>query len=214
LLGSIDGEPLAEPRLFRFTSGHRKQFWNRNCVGIGFASNFLEPLESTGIQLIIMAVLKLLQYFPQRIIDPVLRDHYNRLSTREIERIRDFIIAHYHLSRRPEPLWSACRDMEIPDSLQHKLDVWNASGQIPLGDSESYTEPSWVAILLGNGAVPARYSVSADLHPLEQIRTGMKLRREEIMRSAQAVPSHQQFIDQVCRAAPARMETASAASLA
>lgn len=200
LLASIDGEMLAEPRLFRFTSGHRKQFWNRNCVGIGFASNFLEPLESTGVQLIVMGVLKLLKYFPQRIIDPVLRDEYNRLSTREIERIRDFIIAHYYLSRRPEPLWAACRDTEIPDSLRHKLDVWNASGQIALGDSESYMEPSWIAIFLGNGAVPERYAVSADFYPLEQIRTGMKLRREEIERSAQAVTSHQDFIDRHCKA--------------
>jgi tryptophan halogenase len=200
LLRSIDGEPLAEPRLFRFTSGHRKQFWNRNCVGIGFASSFLEPLESTGLQLILMGVLKLLRYFPQGVIDPVLRDEYNRTSTIEIERIRDFIIAHYHLSRRPEPLWAACRDMEIPDSLRHKLDVWNASGQVALGDLESHMEPSWVAILLGNGAIPARYNVSADLHPLEQIRKGMDLRREEIARSAQAVPSHQDFIDRYCKA--------------
>jgi len=169
-------------------------------VGIGFASSFLEPLESTGIQLIVMGVLKLLQYFPERTVDPVLRDEYNRLSTREIERIRDFIIAHYYLSRRPEPLWSACREMEIPDSLRHKLDVWNASGQIALGESESYMEPSWIAILLGNGAVPARYNISADLYPLEQIRTGMELRREEIVRSAQAVTSHQDFIDRHCKA--------------
>jgi tryptophan halogenase len=147
-----------------------------------------------------MGVLKLLKYFPQPTIDPVLRDEYNRLSTREIERIRDFIIAHYYLSRRPEPLWSACRDMEIPDSLRHKLDVWNASGQIALGDSESYMEPSWLAILLGNDAVPARYDVSADRFPLEQIRTGMELRREEIMRSAQAVTPHQDFIDRPCKA--------------
>lgn len=206
LLGAIDGEPLAEPRLFRFTSGHRKQFWNRNCIGIGFASNFLEPLESTGLQLIVMGILKLFKYFPQRTIDPVLRDEYNRVSTREIERIRDFIIAHYHLSRRPEPLWAACRDIDIPDSLRHKLEVWTASGQIALGDLESHVEPSWLAILLGNGVVPARYNVLADLHSLEQIREGMRLRREEILQSAQAVTSHQDFIDRYCKApqAPAR----------
>jgi len=200
LLTAIDGEPQAEPRLFRFTSGHRKQFWNRNCVGIGFASSFLEPLESTGLQLIVMGVSRLLQYFPRQNIDPVLRDEYNRISTLEIERIRDFIIAHYYLSRRPEPFWSACRNIEIPDSLRHKLDVWNASGQVALGASESYMEPSWVAILLGNGAVPAHYNVSADLHPLEEIRRGMQLRREEIARSAQAIPSHQNFIDHHCKA--------------
>ena len=201
LLGSISSEPLADPRLFRFTSGHRKQFWNRNCVGIGFASSFLEPLESTGIQLIVMGVLKLLRYFPQRVIDPVLCNEYNRLSTIEIERIRDFIIAHYYLSRRPEPLWAACRNIEIPDSLRHKIEIWKASGQIPLGDLESYMEPSWVAILLGNNLVPSRYSVSADKHPLDQIRNGMKLRREEIVRSARAVTSHRDFIDGHCKAA-------------
>lgn len=205
LLSSIDGKPLSEPRLFRFTSGHRKQFWNRNCVGIGFASSFLEPLESTGIQLIVMGVLKLLRYFPQRDIDPVLRDEYNRVSTREIERIRDFIIAHYCLSRRPEPFWAACRDIEIPDSLRHKLDVWKASGQVALEDSESYMEPSWVAILLGNGVVPEHYAVAADFYPLEQIRTGLKLRREEVMRSAQAVTSHQDFIDHHCKAFQAEL---------
>jgi tryptophan halogenase len=90
--------------------------------------------------------------------------------------------------------------MEIPDSLRHKLDVWNASAQIALEDSESYMEPSWVAILLGNGAVPAHYSVLADLHPLEQIRTGMNLRREEIARSAQEVSSHRDFIERNCAA--------------
>jgi tryptophan halogenase len=147
-----------------------------------------------------MGVLKLLRFFPQQDIDPVLRDEYNRISVCEIERIRDFIIAHYYLSRRPEPLWAACRDIKIPDSLRHKLDVWNASGQIALGEAESYMEPSWLAILLGNGAIPARYNVSADLYPLEQIRTGMELRREEIMRSALAVTSHQEFIDRHCKA--------------
>ena len=149
----------------------------------------------------------MLQFFPERTIDPVLRNEYNRISTREIERIRDFIIAHYYLSRRPEPLWAACRDIEIPDTLRHKLDVWNASAHIPLGDLESHMEPSWLAILLGNGAVPARYAIAADLHPLEQIKKGMDLRREEIRRSAQAVTAHQDFIDRYCKAASERPHT-------
>ena len=57
-----------------------------------------------------------------------------------------------------------------------------------------------VAILLGNGVVPERYAVAADLYPLEQIRKGMELRREEIMRSAQEVTSHQDFINRYCKA--------------
>lgn len=200
LLRNLDGTPLAEPRLFRFTSGHRQQFWNHNCIGVGFAAGFLEPLESTGIQLIVMAVLKLLKYFPDITIDPVLRNEYNRISTNEIERIRDFIIAHYYLSQRSDPLWKACREMAIPDSLRHKLDVWRASGQVALLESEAYMEPSWVAILLGNGAIPQSYDVTANFHPLEQISKGLKMRREEVFRSAKAVISHQGFIDRNCKA--------------
>lgn len=200
LLSSVEGTSLAEPRLFRFISGHRQQFWSHNCIGVGFAAGFLEPLESTGIQLILMGVLKLLKYFPDSAINPVLRNEYNRISTNEIERIRDFIIAHYYLSQRCEPLWQACRDMAIPDSLRHKLDVWRASGQVALLESESYMEPSWVSILLGNGAIPQSYDVIADLHPLQQISNGLRLRREEVMRSAKAVVSHQNFIDRNCKA--------------
>ena len=197
---ALEGTPLAEPRTFRFTSGHRKLFWNHNCVGIGFASGFLEPLESTGIQLIVLAIVRLLELFPDRHFDPVLRDEYNRIATTEMERVRDFIIAHYCLSRRPEPLWAACRNMAIPDSLRHKLEVWRSSGRVPLGEAESYKEPSWVAILLGNGVIPSRYDVQADVLPLEAVSAGMERRRTSMRQAAQALPPHRAFIDRHCKA--------------
>lgn len=200
LKASVEGGGLAEPRLFRFKPGRREVSWSHNCVALGFAGGFLEPLESTGIQFIVTGLARLLQYFPDRNFDPALRDAYNRDGILEIERARDFIIAHYCLSQRPEPLWKACRDMELPEFLRRKLDVWRACGQVALGELESYSEPSWVAILLGNGAVPSRYNVLADLYPLEQIRNGMIGRRAEMMRAAQAVSPHQAYIDRCCKA--------------
>jgi len=199
LLGGLDGEPMAEPRMFRFTSGHRAQFWNRNCVAVGFAGGFLEPLESTGIQLIQTAVARLIEYFPDRSSNPTVTAEYNRITTGELERIRDFIIAHYCLSRRAEPMWAACREMEIPDSLRHKLEVWEACGYVALSGEESYQEPSWAAILLGNGLIPQRSSPLADSVPLDAVRSGMAARRSEVARTAEAMPSHGAYLRKFCK---------------
>jgi tryptophan halogenase len=126
LMGQLAGEPLATPRRFRFKAGHRAEFWRGNCVALGFASGFLEPLESTGIQLIQNGIGRLIEYFPDRRFDPVVVAEYNRVVRVEWERIRDFIIAHYCVSRRPEPFWQAARAMDIPDTLRNKLDVWRS----------------------------------------------------------------------------------------
>jgi hypothetical protein len=114
---------------------------------LGFASGFLEPLESTGIQLIQNGVGRLIEFFPDRHFDPRLAAEYNRVCQVEWDRIRDFIIAHYCVSQRTEPMWQAARAMVLPDTLRHKLETWQASGKLPLLDGESYMEPSWVAIL-------------------------------------------------------------------
>jgi len=199
LLSNLPGAPLGEPRMFRFVSGHRKQFWNRNCVAIGFAGSFLEPLESTGIQLIQTGIARLLEYLPDQSFDPRIRDEYNRITTGELKRIRDFIIAHYHLTGRDEPFWAACRSMDVPDSLKHKLEVWRACAYVALSGEESYQEPSWAAILLGNGFVPERCSPLANHMPLEAVRSGMAARRAELARAAAAMPSHAAYLEKHCK---------------
>ncbi|GAA0331657.1 tryptophan 7-halogenase [Sphingomonas oligophenolica] len=200
LLANIEGPPQAEPRSFRFRSGRHEQFWNRNCVAIGFAAGFLEPLESTGIQLIQTAIGWLIEYFPKAGIDPAFRDEYNRITGLEMERIRDFIIAHYCVSRRDEPLWAMCREMDLPDTLKYKLKIWENCGRLPLFDAESHQLPSWVAILIGNGFIPKNYDVLADRVPLDRLRQGMAGLRAQIARAAAALPDHGAYLDRNCRA--------------
>jgi tryptophan halogenase len=208
LLGNLDGTPLGEPRLLRFVTGRRDKFWNRNCVAIGLASGFMEPLESSSIQLIQTAIVRLIDLFPDLAFDPVIIDEYNRVQTSEVERIRDFLVLHYHANERRgnqpgsgESLWDYCRTMALPETLQHKMDVWRGAARVPLLSEESYQEPSWVSILLGQGVYPRRYDPIIDGIDIEQLRRGMQQRRHAVLRLAQSLPTHQQFIEQYCRGA-------------
>jgi tryptophan halogenase len=200
LLANLEGEPLAEPRGFKFRSGRHEVAWNRNCVAVGFAYGFLEPLESSAIQLIQTAIGWLIEYFPAAGINPAGRDEFNRITALEMERIRDFIIAHYCVTRRDEPLWDACREMELPETLQYKLDIWENCARLPLFDAESHQLPSWVAILIGNGFIPKTHDLIADRMPLDRLRQGMAALRAQIGRAAAALPDHGAYLDRHCKA--------------
>lgn len=195
LLGSLEGRALGEPRLLSFQTGLRREAWSRNCVAVGLSSGFLEPLESTGIQLIQSAVARLIDLFPDRGFDPVLAAEYNRLTRNEYERLRDFLIAHYCVTERDDsPFWRHCRTMELPQSLRHKIDVWTATGRVPLYSEESYREPSWVSILLGQHLVPRRYDPLVDNVDEARLGQGLKLRRTAIRRLAESMPRHRDFL--------------------
>ena len=200
LLADIDGEPLAEPRFLRFTPGRRERFWDGNVLAIGLAAGFLEPLESTAIQLIQTGVARLVDLLPGQQIDPALAAEYNRQTACEYERIRDFIIAHYCRSRRSEALWRHVAAMGLPDTLAHKLDTWDASGKVPLYDLESHQEPSWVSVLIGQGVIPRRADPRVALMSRDGLGKLMQQRRETLAAAAQRLPAHDLFIDRTCRA--------------
>lgn len=200
LLANVKGAPLADTRVLRFVTGHRRRFWNRNCVAIGLAGGFMEPLESTSIQLIQTAIARLIEMFPDRNFDPVMIDEYNRVTANEFARIRDFLILHYCPTRRNEPMWDYCRNMPVPDSLAHKIEVWKSCGRVAFGTEESYQEPSWVAVFLGNGLLPRRYDPIVDRIEPERLRGGLAARRRAIVEAAERMPAHQSYIDRFCAA--------------
>ena len=190
LIANVDGEPMTEPRLLRFTAGHRKQFWNRNCVAVGLSGGFMEPLESTSILLIQTAIARLIEMFPDQSCDPVMIAEYNRASRSEWERIRDFLILHYCATERDDAsLWNYCRTMQVPETLQHKIDVFRSCGRTALYGDESFMEPSWVSIFIGQFIYPRRYDPIIDSIPLEHLQRGMQHRRENVRRMAHAMPT-------------------------
>jgi tryptophan halogenase len=196
LQSEVQGKPITEPRVIRFRTGRRARTWNKNCVALGLASGFVEPLESTSIHLIMTGVTRLMQLFPFNGCSQSLIDRYNDLTRSELESIRDFIVLHYHATQRDDsPFWRYCRDMEIPESLARRIALFRESAHTYQADGELFRVDSWTQVMLGQGIVPAHYHHFAQMmsdRDLGQLLTNLK---ESIQRAVTRLPGHQEFLD-------------------
>lgn len=200
LLDDLETDPLHEPRHLRFTTGRRQRFWEKNVVAIGLSSGFMEPLESTSIHLIQAGISKLLALFPDKSFDPLVVDEYNRIAVAEFERIRDFLILHYKLTqRRDSPFWEYCADMEIPDSLSHKIEHFKRYGRHIASDMDLFGQDSWLAVHIGQNNLPERLDPITELRATDGRQWLAKL-RNAMQAAAQQQPSHDQFIADNCKA--------------
>ena len=198
LLDALDGPALDTPRQLRFTTGRRRKSWIKNCVAIGLSSGFLEPLESTSINIIENAVGWLLQYFPDRDFRPELADEFNRLVSQRYEFVRDFIILHYKVTNRDDSeFWRYCANMAIPDSLQHQIDLFRETGRVVILDPDGFSVPSHISILMGLGVVPKTYDPLIDLMDIGALRTHFARLHDTIGRAVGAMPDHSRFIEQL-----------------
>ena len=199
LLSNLDGAPMAEPRTIRFATGRRKQAWTKNVVSIGLASGFLEPLESTAIHLIQAGISKLLAYFPDREFDPLAIREFNRVAQAEVERIRDFIILHYHLNTRTDgELWRYCANMPIPETLQCKIEHFRRAGRILPGEMDIFGPNSWLAVHIGQMNWPQRNDPLLDCRRPVGTEYLEQLRRT-LASAAQSMLTHQDYIARHCR---------------
>jgi tryptophan halogenase len=210
LIERLEGAPLADPNFLRFTTGHRRKFWNRNCVALGLAGGFLEPLESTSISLIETGIEKLRRLFPDRDFDPALSEEFNRSSTLEYERLRDFLVFHYFANRRADggdaaegELWRECRVMRIPDTLAYKLKVFRARGFLVRYEWETFFDPSWMSLYTGFDYLPERCDPLVDHFPVDEVRAQLARMRRNIVQAASQAPRHEEFIARHCAARPA-----------
>lgn len=193
LCTNLNGRMLKDPLHLQFTAGKRRECWSHNCVAIGLAAGFLEPLESSSIYLIQEGIMRLLDYWPDQNFAPATRSGYNAVMNNEYERIKDFLILHYHATRRDDSdFWRYCKNMAIPDSLQHKMELFRSTGVISRYRQGLFQIPSWLTVYLGQGIVPACYDpriaridpayFAQELRQLEQI----------IQQQVAAMPSHAQ----------------------
>ena len=200
LLQNLSGEPISDIRAFRYETGRRTTPWHKNCVAIGLSSGFLEPLESTSIHLILTATLRLIKLFPHSELCQSNIDEYNQQTNQEIDSIRDFLVMHYHLNDRTDsPFWRHCRTMNIPDSLQHKLNLFKNTGNVVCSTQDLFQNDSWVQVMLSQGVTPESYHPILDTMPESELREFLTGFRSFIQQAVSSMPDHQAFIEQYCK---------------
>ncbi len=200
LLANLDGRALADPKPLRFTTGRRAKFWHKNCVALGLASGFLEPLESTSIHLIQSHVSRLIELFPTRDFEPALEAEYNRLAGQEMDLIRDFLILHYHqTSRDDSEFWRYCANMAVPDSLSAKMALFRESGALYKEPEDLFRESSWIQVMLGQGIRPERYHAMANRLSPDQLADFLRNVRMIIAKAVSGLPAHAAYIDAHCK---------------
>lgn len=213
LLKNLDGQLLKDPKLLKFTTGHRHKIWEKNVIAVGLSGGFLEPLESTAIHLIQTTISKLLAHLPKEEINESVQNQFNREIIAEYTNIRDFLIAHYYVTEREDtPFWQYCKHMSIPDSLKERLDMFINTGNSNTLSHELFKETSWFAVLVGQGLTPKAYHPIADVISEDELRISLSRLRTSITGRVQILPSQNQFIQHHCMASlddkqhPSRMQ--------
>jgi tryptophan 7-halogenase len=197
LLANLDGAPLADPKPLRFKAGHRRKAWVKNVVALGLAGGFLEPLESTSIHLVQSGIARLMSLFPTKRFDQLEVDRYNAMSVQEYVDIRDFLVLHYNATERDDsPFWDYCRNLEVPEGLRYKIDMFRLNGRIFREHDELFTETSWLAVMVGQGIEPGGYHPAADILPDEETLQRVRHIREVVANAAQLMPLQQEFLNQ------------------
>lgn len=211
LLGHLEGEPLADPRPIRFTTGHRREFWAGNCVALGLAAGFMEPLESTSIHLVQSALGRLLNVLPRDLADlAAARATFNRLSSIEWRRVRDFLVLHYVANQRVgEPFWDHCRAIVLPDTLAEKIALFREAGAFMREEDELFLDDSWAQVMLGQGIDPRGWSPLADNVPAEDIGPFLGAIARATRVKAAALPDHRAFVADMTGARPTAAAAAS-----
>ncbi|MDG6079267.1 tryptophan 7-halogenase [Erythrobacter litoralis] len=197
LLRNVEGDAIAEPRTLRFTTGMRKRLWSHNVVSLGLSGGFIEPLESTSIHLIQNGIARLFALFPDWPINPLERDEYNRGMRELYEDVRDFVILHYKATQRDDtPFWRYVRDMDVPDSLARRMELWRRRGRVFRENAELFSQPSWVAVMLGQNVWPEGHDPIADTLDERKVAAAMTQMREGYRATAERLPTQEQFLRQ------------------
>jgi tryptophan halogenase len=197
LLADLPATALEEPRRLQWSPGRPAKFWDRNCLSL--AGCGLDPLESTGLHLVQTGVTRLVTLFPVCLFSPDDIDEYNRVTTLECERIRDFLILHYKASARADsPFWEHCRHMQVPATLNAKIELFQSCGRFAMLDEEHFGEDSWLAVFLGQGVNARDYDPLADVLNVEEAREALSRMRSMIRDGVNSMPTLRQYIERYC----------------
>lgn len=197
LLSSVEGKALTEPRLIKFKTGHREKLWNKNCVALGLAGGFIEPLESTAIHIIQMGIMQLIKHFPSNGLNELEIEQYNKFMLNDYDEIKDFIILHYcQTERNDSPFWQFCQKMKLPDSLKNRLELFKETGRF-IHSNEQVFGDSWLQVMIGQGLIPEQYHGLADELPESELAEFLMDIEKGILHKVSLLPGHEAYLSRL-----------------
>jgi tryptophan 7-halogenase len=195
LMRSLGGSALEDPRVIPFTTGHRRELWKHNCLSIGLASGFVEPLEATSIHMIARGMDFFLRYFPDCHCDPALTREYNRRMVADYEEIRDFIVLHYAATARDDsPFWQWCKNIRLPDTLQERIELFKSHGALREGLDELFRSASWQSVFEGMGITPGAHSRRVASMEYADIAASLSTAKAAIAGMVAHLPTHEEYL--------------------
>lgn len=201
LLQNLEGKPLRSPNRLRFRAGQRRQQWIGNVAAVGLSSGFLEPLESTSIHLIQLGITNLLELFPDGAVSQDDADEFNRVMSLEYDRVRDFLILHYHATERADSeFWNHVRTMPVPGSLDEKIELFRERGIVKTYRDGLFLLPSWLAVFVGQRIVPQRWDPRAEGWSEDEIAARLEKLKAVISDTVQSLPEHMSALRDYCPA--------------
>ena len=199
LMDAVDGKPITDPRVIKFRTGQRTKAWEKNAIAIGLSSGFLEPLESTSIHLIQIAATRLVQLFPFNGPNASVARHFNRMFDEEMERIRNFIILHYKMTQRDDtPFWRERAALDIPDTLKHRIALFQDNSIAYQEDADIFRVDSWIQVMRGQGLESDGYHHAAHMMPPEKLSHALDALKSNIANAVERMPRHQDFLKTYC----------------
>ena len=196
LMRALGAAALDDPRVIPFATGHRREQWKHNCLSIGLASGFVEPLEATSIHMIARGMDFFLRYFPDSNCDPALSREYNRRMVADYEEIRDFLVLHYSATARDDsPFWQGCRNITLPESLIERIALFKGSGALPEGIDELFRASSWQSVFEGMGIRPSVYSRRVESMEYAAIAAALMTAKTAIAGMVAHLPTHEEYLD-------------------
>jgi tryptophan halogenase len=199
LLANLTGPAITEPRPLKFRTGRRAQAWHHNCVALGLAAGFLEPLESTSIHLITTALVRLIRLFPFHPDCSHQAERFNTESQFEWEEVRNFIILHYKQTQRDDsPMWDYYRSMDVPASLTHRIEIFRANGYVWPDRVNLFRIDSWLQVMMGQGIFPQRHHAASRIPGAAGLEQNLAAMRAQVSSDLALLPDHQTFLRRYC----------------
>jgi tryptophan 7-halogenase len=181
----------------------RRRAWHRNCLALGLAGGFVEPLESTSIHLVMIAVTRFIQSFPFTSHHAALADRFNAQSQAEWEHVRDFVILHYALNHRDEPFWQRAAAMDLPDTLATRIALFREQAMAHQDQDQIFRSDSWCQVMMGQGVRPEGWHLLPRQIPDDQLRQALTGLDDGIVARLRQLPTQAQFLGHYAAPVPA-----------